>query len=100
MVIGNSSSGLLEAPSFGIPTVNIGDRQRGRILAASVIECDNNTIGIVEGIRKAADHSFMTFCKSVKNPYDNGNASEKIVNILKETPLESIARKKFNDLAF
>lgn len=100
MVIGNSSSGLLEAPSFGIPTVNIGDRQKGRIMAASVIQCDNQKEQIIDGIKKATENSFRTFCKTVKNPYDNGNASEKIINVLRTTALESIERKKFNDLAF
>lgn len=100
VVIGNSSSGLLEAPSFGIPIVNIGDRQKGRIMAASVIQCDNQREQIISGIRKATDDSFRAFCKSVKNPYDNGNASEKIITVLKTTELESLSRKKFNDLAF
>lgn len=100
MVIGNSSSGLLEAPSFGIPTVNIGDRQKGRIMAASVIECDNQKEQIINGIRKASDDTFRVFCKTVKNPYDNGNSSEKIIDVLKQTGLESISRKKFNDLVF
>jgi GDP/UDP-N,N'-diacetylbacillosamine 2-epimerase (hydrolysing) len=100
VVIGNSSSGLLEAPSFGIPTVNIGDRQKGRIIAASVIQCDNQREQIISGIRKATDDSFRAFCKSVKNPYDNGNASEKIITVLKTIELESLSRKKFNNLAF
>jgi GDP/UDP-N,N'-diacetylbacillosamine 2-epimerase (hydrolysing) len=100
MVIGNSSSGLLEAPSFGIPTVNIGDRQKGRIMAESLIQCGNQREQIIGGIKKATEDSFRVFCKTVKNPYDNGNASEKIINVLKTKALESIERKKFNDLVF
>jgi GDP/UDP-N,N'-diacetylbacillosamine 2-epimerase (hydrolysing) len=100
MVIGNSSSGLLEAPSFGIPTVNIGDRQRGRIMAASVIECGNKKNEIVIAIKKAANNSFKLFCKTVKNPYDNGNASEKIIEVLHLVALEGMIKKFFYDLEF
>ena len=100
MIIGNSSSGILEAPSFGIPTINIGNRQKGRIFAPSVIECENSKDKILQGIKKALNQSFKDFCKIVKNPYDNGNSSEKIVSLIQKITLEGLSKKKFNNLDF
>lgn len=100
MVIGNSSSGILEAPSFHIPTINIGERQRGRIMADSVIQCSNEKEAICNSIKKASDKEFLSFCKNVVNPYDNGNASEKILHVLKNMSLDDIGKKKFFDINF
>lgn len=102
-VIGNSSSGLLEAPSFKIPTVNIGDRQRGRIRAESVIDCAPVCDDICRAIDKATDAEFIKLANKAKNPYGNGNTSEKIVCILKDkmtnfTPDK--LKKKFYDIDF
>lgn len=83
MVIGNSSSGLVEAPSFHIPTVNIGDRQKGRIRAASVIDCTPEKIAIVETMMKAKRPDFHRLLENLENPYGDGVTSEKIINILK-----------------
>lgn len=84
LVIGNSSSGLIEAPSFHIPTVNIGDRQKGRLMAKSVISCEPDSGEITKAITKALSKEFREKISSVKNPYGDGNTSDKIAGILKE----------------
>lgn len=87
-VIGNSSSGLLETPSFGIPTINIGDRQKGRLQCRSIINSDNSTLSIVNAINSALDSNFSQLCKTVVNPYGQGDSGEKIaikvLDILRE----------------
>ena len=80
LVIGNSSSGLYEAPSFGIPTVNIGDRQKGRLRAASVIDCEPQR----EAIRAAIAFALTGDYASTVNPYGDGHSSERILAVLKE----------------
>ena len=96
-VIGNSSSGLLEAPSFKIPSVNIGSRQEGRLKAPSIIDCDTSTIQILEAIKLALSKHFRHQIKNVKNPYGDGGASQKIVNILENIKISGIQNKKFYD---
>lgn len=100
-VLGNSSSGIIEAPSFGIPTINIGNRQKGRIQAASVINCDTKTEEIIEAIKKAMSPEFRESIKDVKNPYGNGDTSKKIVDILEKLNgnQDVDLQKKFYDLA-
>ena len=83
-VIGNSSSGLIEAPSFGIPTINIGDRQKGREKAESVIDCKPVTEDICLAIKKARVMSFREKCKKAINPNGDGYASERIISKIKE----------------
>lgn len=97
-VVGNSSSGLAEAPSFHIGTVNIGDRQRGRLKAASIIDCSPDRESIASAINKVYSPDFQSTLKTVRNPYGDGGASEKIVRILKEYPLDSIIKKSFYDI--
>ena len=97
-VIGNSSSGLLEAPSFGIGTINIGERQRGRLKASSVIDCVSEKTAISDAIAKLYSNDFQIGLKKVINPYGKAGASEKIVRILQNYSLESILRKSFYDL--
>ncbi len=97
-VIGNSSSGIIEAPSFGIPTLNIGTRQKGRIAAESVLTCKDDLSSIKEYLKKIISKEFKEFSKNIKNPYGNGGSSVKIVNELISTPLDGILRKKFYDL--
>lgn len=99
-VMGNSSSGIIEAPSFGIPTVNIGNRQRGRLQAQSVINCEVQEKDIIEATELAISEKFRNMAKKVKNPYGDGNTSEKIVKILERwLHKEKIElRKKFYDL--
>ena len=82
LVIGNSASGRIEAPSLGLAVVNIGDRQKGRIRAASIIDCKPEKESIINAVKKALD--LREFCKNVKNPYGDGNSAEKINDILKE----------------
>ena len=98
LVLGNSSSGLSEAPSFKIPTVNIGDRQRGRIKADSVIDCEPNAESIISAINKAFDPKFLDSIKNMESPYGRGGASVKIKDIVKSFPLEGILKKNFYDI--
>jgi len=96
-VVGNSSSGLLEAPSFGIATVDIGDRQRGRLRADSVICCAPERAAIVSAIQHALSPEFQPRLNLV-NPYGTGGASEKVVEVLKTWPLAATVKKRFYDL--
>lgn len=100
MVIGNSSSGLLEAPSFGIPTINIGDRQKGRLQADSIINCEPILSEILEAIEKASSDEFLDKVKETINPYGDGNTSVKVVNIVKKFTLEKSInlKKQFFDI--
>jgi UDP-hydrolysing UDP-N-acetyl-D-glucosamine 2-epimerase len=97
-VVGNSSSGLLEAPALKIPTVNIGDRQRGRICADSVIHCLPQAEAICRAMHTAFSADFAARVRNVTNPYGAGGASEKIKNILKQTALVGLLKKQFYDL--
>lgn len=97
-MVGNSSSGLAEAPSFKIGTINIGDRQKGRIMADSVINCMNNPSSIKEGFEKLYSEAFQTMLKDVKNPYGEGGASVQIKQIIKDVNLNNILKKQFYDL--
>ena len=94
-VIGNSSSGLLEVPSFKIGTINIGDRQRGRIKSESVIDCLPERNSIKKAINKIYSIEFQKLLENVKNPYENGNASKKIAKVLRSVSLENILKKNF-----
>lgn len=99
VVVGNSSSGLLEVPSFHKATVNIGDRQRGRMKAVSVIDCAPEFEAIRNAIDKAISADFQSTLASVQNPYGSGGASQAIVRMLEQTPLDSLLKKRFFDLA-
>ncbi|NHN39442.1 UDP-N-acetylglucosamine 2-epimerase (hydrolyzing) [Pseudomaricurvus alcaniphilus] len=97
-VLGNSSSGLIEVPSLGTPTVNIGARQKGRIEPGSVISCGHETADIVAAITRARSAEFQQHCRTIVNPYDGGAASEKILAIIKAIELSSLTVKTFYDL--
>ncbi len=97
-VVGNSSSGLAEAPSFGIGTVNIGNRQKGRLSASSVIDCESDRLSIRVALERLYDPAFRTSLRSTVNPYGDGGASRKIVEILREQPLDQLLKKTFFDL--
>ncbi|HIF58272.1 MAG TPA: UDP-N-acetylglucosamine 2-epimerase (hydrolyzing) [Rhodospirillales bacterium] len=97
-VVGNSSSGLLEVPSFAKGTINIGDRQRGRLKTKSVIDCDPEQKSIAAALRKLYSKEFLLELETVQNPYGEGGASKKIVKILRDYPLESILKKPFHNL--
>ena len=94
-VVGNSSSGLAEVPSFKIGTINIGDRQRGRIKATSVIDCEPDQVAILRALEKLYSSPFQKRLESVRNPYGEGGASQAIVNILKKTPTKNLLKKRF-----
>ena len=97
-VVGNSSSGLAEAPSFKIGTINIGDRQKGRIKASSVIDCEPNKDSVLKSFEKLYSKEFQETLKTTINPYGDGYASKKIVEILKNVDLKNILKKSFYDL--
>lgn len=99
MVIGNSSSGLLETPSFHIPTVNIGNRQQGRIRAGSIIDCGNETAEIIEAIRKAECMKKNVDMYSIVNPYEGKNTSKDILDAIKTyLNMDKGVIKKFYDI--
>ena len=97
-VVGNSSSGLIEVPSFSKGTINIGDRQCGRLKAESVIDCDPHQKSIVEALQNLYSNAFQNKLEGVQNPYGEGGASEKIVKILQNHSLKVILKKPFHDL--
>lgn len=98
IVLGNSSSGLLEVPSFKKTTINIGDRQKGRARASSVIDVRPVKEEILAAIKRAYSKEFEQTLKDTINPYDGGNPSKKMVKILKEIKLDGILKKKFYDI--
>ena len=97
-VIGNSSSGIIEAPSFNIPTINIGNRQKGRILANSIINCSLNSNEIKKSIILAFSEKFNRSIINTKNPYGEGGASKKIISIIESLNLSEHGIKLFNNL--
>ncbi len=97
-VVGNSSSGLLEAPTFKIGTINIGDRQKGRIKAKSVVDCKPQKEDIQKALDKLHSNAFQNLLKNVKNPYGDGGAAVKIKEVLKDISLDGILKKSFYDL--
>jgi GDP/UDP-N,N'-diacetylbacillosamine 2-epimerase (hydrolysing) len=98
VVIGNSSSGLIEVPSFKKPTINIGDRQQGRIEAKSVISCKPEKKSIVEAINVALSEEFQNQLSNIKNPYGEGNSSIKILDTIQSKSVNNILKKKFYNL--
>lgn len=99
-VVGNSSSGLAEAPSFKIGTINIGDRQKGRIKASSVIDAEPDYQSILKAIEHLYSDSFKETLITTKNPYGEGSASSEIIQIIKNTSLKHILKKSFFDLPY
>jgi len=100
VLIGNSSSGLYEAPSLKTPTVNIGDRQRGRLRADSVFDCAMNSKAIVDTIHQA----LIKDCSAVVNPYGDGHATEHIMRILRrfkdKDSLQALLKKHFYSVKY
>lgn len=99
VVVGNSSSGIIEAPSLKVPTVNIGDRQRGRVRAESVIDCNSDRIAISAAISLALSAEFRAKLSTMQNPYDGGQTSANIYGILSEYSARFFEPKRFYDLA-
>jgi GDP/UDP-N,N'-diacetylbacillosamine 2-epimerase (hydrolysing) len=97
-VVGNSSSGLTEAPTFRRGTINIGDRQRGRLRATSVIDCEPERGAIAAAISRMYSIEFQSALANVRNPYGDGGASERITRVLETATLNGILKKRFHDL--
>ena len=97
-IVGNSSSGIIEAPSYGIGTLNVGARQSGRVRAKSVIDCSANAEELGHALSKLLSDSFQRGLKDVENPYGAPGASSKIVDILRTHPLRRLEGKKFVDI--
>ena len=97
-VIGNSSSGIVEVPSMGIPTLNIGIRQDGRLAAESVTNCGVTVEEIDRGLTTVLSPENRIRCRSVKNPYEQPDTLQRIVDVVCNTPLDNIIIKPFHDL--
>jgi UDP-hydrolysing UDP-N-acetyl-D-glucosamine 2-epimerase len=97
-VVGNSSSGIIEAPALGVGVVNIGDRQKGRVQADSVINCAPERGEIAQALARAITPEYQETAARVTNPYGSAGASEKIAKVAATIPLASLARKSFYDL--
>jgi UDP-N-acetylglucosamine 2-epimerase (non-hydrolysing) len=97
-VVGNSSSGIVEAPFFGTPTVNLGNRQQGRLRAASVIDCAETEPAIRAALEKAMDPAFRADCAKAPYPFGVPGAAGRIVAVLKSVDLNSLLVKTFHDL--
>lgn len=95
LLLGNSSSGIMEAASFALPVVNIGIRQQGRERARNVIDTDANEQAIVQAIGQATDPEFREALQGMENPYGNGHAAETIVRVLTGVPLSERLLMKF-----
>lgn len=97
-VVGNSSSGIVEAPSFNIPTLDIGDRQKGRLAADSVYHCATDTNSILKGLDYIFSDIFQKIVKECDNPYDKPNTAESIFNVISSYPLDNIIKKHFYEI--
>ena len=96
--VGNSSSGILEVPSFGIPTVNIGDRQKGRLRADSVIDCNTDVDSIEKSIRGALSQEWQTIARNATNPYEQPDTVARIFDVLQQCDLSQMKQKRFYDI--
>ncbi len=97
-ILGNSSSGIIEVPSYHIPTLNIGDRQKGRIASDSVIHCGTSVEEIKKGIATVLSEEVINMAKQAKNPYEGKDTTNYILNVLKTFPLEGLIQKHFYNL--
>ena len=97
-VIGNSSSGLTEAPTFKIGTINIGDRQNGRLKADSIIDCTSEEESIFDAVKTLYSSQFQNNLKKINNPYGVDNTTEKIISVLKNSKIPKNLKKKFYNL--
>ena len=97
-VVGNSSSGIIEVPSFGIPTLNIGDRQKGRIAAESVWNCGNDMGKIVDGLKEILSEDFRRKARVCVNPYEKEDTVKNIFRVISTYPLDRLRKKEFYDI--
>lgn len=99
-VVGNSSSGIVEAPSFKVGTINIGDRQKGRMRAKSIIDCAPTAAAIKKVVRRLYSNTFQEGLRVVVNPHGDGNAARRIKDTLKNYDIENMVKKSFYDVSF
>jgi UDP-N-acetylglucosamine 2-epimerase (non-hydrolysing)/GDP/UDP-N,N'-diacetylbacillosamine 2-epimerase (hydrolysing) len=97
-VVGNSSSGLVEVPSFGIPTLNIGDRQKGRLAADSVLNCNADSESILAGLDRVLSPDFIGIASKTQNPYDKEGTAQAIFDVISTYPLFQLNQKIFYDI--
>jgi len=97
-VVGNSSSGVIEAPAIGVPTVDIGARQNGRIRPSSVAHAESDLDSIRSALATALTDTHKQISRTTTNPFGDGTASEKIVSTIASTDFQKILQKKFFDL--
>lgn len=97
-VVGNSSSGLVEVPSFGIPTLNIGDRQKGRLAADSVYNCAPDRTSVLNGLDMVLSPAFRQKAAETHNPYEKENTAQTIFDVISTYPLEQLNQKHFYDI--
>lgn len=97
-VVGNSSSGLIEVPTFGVPTLNIGDRQKGRFAADSVYNCETDKASILHGLDAIMSPGFRQKAKKTQNPYDKEGTAQAIFDVISAYPLEYLKQKHFYDI--
>ncbi|MGH9246597.1 MAG: UDP-N-acetylglucosamine 2-epimerase [Acidimicrobiales bacterium] len=98
VMVGNSSSGIIEAPSFGVPVVNVGDRQRGRLRSDGVIDVPGEPAAVREAMGRALSAGFRSAAAGAPNPYGDGRAGPRIARVLIEQPLEPLLHKRFCDI--
>ena len=96
--VGNSSSGIIEVPSFGIPTLNIGDRQKGRLASKSVVNCGPSKKNVIAGLKCCLSEDMQKAAKIYKNPYAKPNTAHLIYQQLKNVELAGLNLKTFYDL--
>lgn len=99
-VIGNSSSGVVEAPTFKVASINVGERQKGRIRADSVIDVKTDTIEIASALERIYTNEYLGLLSKVVNPYGNGDSSKLVVDTLKKIDLEMLRTKSFFDVKY
>lgn len=97
-VVGNSSSGLTEVPTFHKPTINIGNRQKGRLAADSVIHCEADPAAIARALQQLDDKQFQRSLAEVRNPYGQGKACERIIEVIRSIPLKGLIHKSFHEV--
>ena len=100
VVVGNSSSGIVEAPSFKVATINIGDRQKGRVRASSTLDVDVCKKGIQKALQSVYTDEFQSKLKDTTNPYGQGDSSQKVVQVLKNVELKSLKSKLFYNVEY
>lgn len=97
-VVGNSSSGILEVPSAHIPTLNIGDRQKGRVHGNSVLDCASDKESIVKGLAMVLSSSFKEVALKTSNPYEKANTAQSVFDVISTYPLDKLKQKSFYNL--